>query len=121
MQERRTDKHFQQLFTKDSNLVTKLDLQPIRMSHIRKQAKWYSSQTPPDVHPNVQSYFRPHLYSCLDTVNTQMTDRFEQDGSQKLQKLENVLLEAELDKVVDEYPELNSRQLQVQLNMFEGM
>ncbi|XP_058623254.1 uncharacterized protein LOC131534415 [Onychostoma macrolepis] len=124
MQEKRTDEHFQQLFTKASDLVTKLDLQLIQMPHIREQAKRYSSQTAPDGNPNdpnVQSYFRPQYYSCLDMVNTQMTQRFDQDGIQKLQKLENVLLKAALDKVLDEYPELNSRQLQVQLNMFEAM
>ncbi|KAF3842442.1 hypothetical protein F7725_024393, partial [Dissostichus mawsoni] len=58
------------------------------------------------------------FYNALDTVNTQFIERFEQAGFHKLQQLENVLLHGDMDKVVEEYPELNSRLLQVQLAMF---
>ncbi len=51
-------------------------------------------------------------------MNTQFIERFDQAGFHKLQQLENVLLCRDMDKVVDEYPELNSRLLQVQVAMF---
>lgn len=51
-------------------------------------------------------------------MNTQFIERFDQTGFHKLQQLEDVLLRGDMGKVVDEYPELNSRLLQVQLVMF---
>ena len=62
--------------------------------------------------------YRAQFNNALDTVNTQFIERFDQAGSHKLQQLENVLLRGDMDKVLDEYPELNSRLLQVQLAMF---
>ncbi|KAI4787658.1 hypothetical protein KUCAC02_036324, partial [Chaenocephalus aceratus] len=67
--------------------------------------------------PMPQSLYRVQFYNALDTVNTQFIERFEQAGSHKLQQLEHVLLHADMDKVVEEYPEVNSRLLQVQLAM----
>ncbi|KAF3834036.1 hypothetical protein F7725_025240 [Dissostichus mawsoni] len=69
-------------------------------------------------HPDSQSLYRIQFYNALDTVNAQFIERFEQAGFHKLQQLENVLLHGDMDKVVEEYPELNSRLLQVQLAIF---
>ena len=62
--------------------------------------------------------YRAKFYNASDTVNTQFVERLYQAGFHKLQQLENVLLHRDMDKVVDEYPELNSGLLQVQLAMF---
>ncbi|KAF3833337.1 hypothetical protein F7725_027002, partial [Dissostichus mawsoni] len=99
-------------------VATKLDLQPIQMPHVRKPTKRYTGQAAAHIHPDAQSLYRVQFYNALDTVNTQFIERFEQAGFHKLQQLENVLLHGDMDKVVEEYPELNSRLLQVQLAMF---
>jgi len=50
----------------------------------------------------------------------QCNERFSQDGLQRLQKLEDVLITGNIDAVVDEYPELNAMALEVQLKMFQA-
>ncbi|KAI4823283.1 hypothetical protein KUCAC02_011878 [Chaenocephalus aceratus] len=99
-------------------VATKLDLQPIQIPHVRKPTKRYTGQASAHIHPDAQSLYRVQFYNALDTVNTQFIERFEQAGFHKLQPLENVLLHGDMEKVVEEYPELNSRLLQVQLAMF---
>ncbi|KAF3851402.1 hypothetical protein F7725_013174 [Dissostichus mawsoni] len=118
MQDKRTEEHFDVLFSKATAVATKLDLQPIQMPHVRKPTKRYTGQAAAHIHPDAQSLYRIQFYNALDTVNTQFIERFEQAGFHKLQQLENVLLHGDMDKVVEEYPELNSRLLQVQLAMF---
>ncbi|KAJ8349613.1 hypothetical protein SKAU_G00247430 [Synaphobranchus kaupii] len=50
----------------------------------------------------------------------QLKERFDQGGLKMLAKLEKVLLTGEMETaVVDQYPELNQRSLEVQLNMFK--
>ncbi|KAJ8404320.1 hypothetical protein AAFF_G00340930 [Aldrovandia affinis] len=120
MQDKRTEEHFDVLFSKATAVATKLDLQPIQMPHVRKPTKHYTGQAAAHIHPDAQSLYRAQFYNALDTVNTQFIERFDQAGFHRLQQLENVLLHGDMDKVVDEYPELNSRLLQVQLAMFEA-
>ncbi|KAF3847347.1 hypothetical protein F7725_020375 [Dissostichus mawsoni] len=110
MQDKRTEEHFDVLFSKATAVATKLDLQPIQMPHVRKPTKRCTGQAAAHIHPDAQSLYRIQFYNALDT--------FEQAGFHKLQQLENVLLHGDMDKVVEEYPELNSRLLQVQLAMF---
>ncbi|KAI4818730.1 hypothetical protein KUCAC02_004032 [Chaenocephalus aceratus] len=117
MQVKRTEEHFDILFSKATAVATKLDLQPIQIPHVRKPTKRYTGQAAAHIHPDAQSLYRVQFYNALDTVNTQFIERFEQAGFHKLQQLENVLLHGDMDKVVEEYPELNSRLLQVQLAM----
>ncbi|KAJ3595748.1 hypothetical protein NHX12_005051, partial [Muraenolepis orangiensis] len=84
------------------------------MPHVRKPTKHYTGQTAAHIHPDAQSLC-DESNSTMDTVNTQFIERFEQAG---FHKHENELLHGDMDKAVDEYPELNSRLLQVQLAMF---
>ncbi len=59
-------------------------------------------------------------FSTLDTAVVQCTERFSQEGLQRLQKLEDVLISGKIDLVLDEYPELNAMALEVQLKMFQA-
>ncbi len=59
-------------------------------------------------------------FSTLDTAVVQCTERFSQEGLQRLQKLEDVLISGKIDPVLDEYPELNAMALEVQLKMFQA-
>ncbi|KAJ3595212.1 hypothetical protein NHX12_004516 [Muraenolepis orangiensis] len=114
IQDKRTEENFDVLFSKATAVATKLDLQPIQMPHVRKPTKHYTGQTAAHIHPDAQSLC-DESNSTMDTVNTQFIERFEQAG---FHKHENELLHGDMDKAVDEYPELNSRLLQVQLAMF---
>ncbi len=58
-------------------------------------------------------------FSTLDTAVVQCTERFSQEGLQRLQKLEDGLISGKIDPV-DEYPELNAMALEVQLKMFQA-
>ncbi|KAI4786533.1 hypothetical protein KUCAC02_037055 [Chaenocephalus aceratus] len=118
MQVKRMEEHFDVLFSKATAVATMLDPQPIQIPHLRKPTKRYTGQAAAHIHPDAQSLYRVQFYNAVDTVNTQFIERFEQAGFHKLQQLENVLLHGDMDKVVEEYPELNSRLLQVQLAMF---
>ncbi|KAF3859947.1 hypothetical protein F7725_000202 [Dissostichus mawsoni] len=112
MQDKRTEEHFDQLLWQQSWTYNQF------RSHVRKPTKRCTGQAAAHIHPDAQSLYRIQFYNALDTVNTQFIERFEQAGFHKLQQLENVLLHGDMDKVVEEYPELNSRLLQVQLAMF---
>ncbi len=59
-------------------------------------------------------------FSTLDTAVVQCTERFSQEGLQRLQKLEDGLISGKIDPVLDEYPELNAMALEVQLKMFQA-
>ncbi|KAF3835667.1 hypothetical protein F7725_028225, partial [Dissostichus mawsoni] len=107
MQHKRTEEHFDVLFSKATAVATKLDLQPIQMPHVCKPTKRYTGQAAAHIHPDAQSLYRVQFYNALDTVNTQFIERFEQAGFHKLQQLENVLLHGDMDKLP-----------QVQLAMF---
>lgn len=67
------------------------------------EADAYRAQTP-------MEHYRVEYYKVLD--------RFQQDGLLTLQKLENTLLTGKIDFVVDEYPDINTQLLAVQLPMF---
>ncbi len=65
--------------------------------------------------------YRVEFYSVLDTVDAQTTEKFMQPGIQTLKELENSLLTPITnDKAVQKYPELNKKDLKVQLAMFKN-
>ncbi|KAJ8373427.1 hypothetical protein AAFF_G00265540 [Aldrovandia affinis] len=47
MQDKRTEEHFDVLFSKATAVATKLDLQPIQMPHVRKPTKHYTVRLQP--------------------------------------------------------------------------
>ena len=56
----------------------------------------------------------------FDTADVQFRERFHQTSLEVLQKLENVLVTGKSDAIVDQYPEINRRMLDVQLAMFKS-
>lgn len=116
---KRTEEKFQEMYHHTTEMVTKLNIVPITMPHIRRPPKRftgnataYSSTTPED-------YYRADFFKVLDVVDMQMKEKFDQSGLEVLAKLEKVLLTGEMDAAVDQYPELNRRSLEVQLSMFK--
>ncbi|KAF3849461.1 hypothetical protein F7725_019180 [Dissostichus mawsoni] len=55
MQDKRTEEHFDVLFSKATVVATKLDLQPIQMPHVRKPTKRCTGQAAAHIHPDAQS------------------------------------------------------------------
>lgn len=56
----------------------------------------------------------------MDSVDTQFEARFSQRDLKVLQELENVLLTGAVSSVTNDYPELDSITLKVQLSMFHS-
>lgn len=65
-------------------------------------------------------YFRHKFFKILDTADVQFRERFHQTSLEVLEKLENVLVTGKSDAIVDQYPEINRRMLDVQLAMFKS-
>ena len=120
LQAKRSEVHFDWLYSKASQIVTSLNLQPIKMPHVRKPPKRFTGPATSHSHSTAQAYYRMQYYNTLDTAVVQCNERFSQDGLQRLQKLEDVLISGNIDAVVDEYPELDAMALEVQLKMFQA-
>ncbi len=117
-QSQRTEEAFITVYTSATDLVTSLDIEPIKMPHLRKPQRRHAGPAEPYVSSTDQEYYRVQFFQVLDIVTTQLTKRFEQEGLQHLVKLEKVLLSGQVDDVVDLYPELQFQSLKVQLAMF---
>ncbi len=117
-QSQRTEEAFITVYTSATDLVTSLDIEPIKMPHLRKPQRRHAGPAEPYVPSTDQEYYRVQFFQVLDIVTTQLTKRFEQEGLQHLAKLEKVLLSGQVDDVVDLYPELQFQSLKVQLAMF---
>ncbi len=113
-QSQRTEEAFITVYTSATDLVTSLDIEPIKMPHLRKPQRRHAGPA----EPYIQEYYRVQFFQVLDIVTTQLTKRFEQEELQHLVKLEKVLLSGQVDDVVDLYPELQFQSLKVQLAMF---
>ncbi len=105
-QSQRTEEAFITVYTSATDLVTSLDIEPIKMPHLRKPQRRHAGPAEPYVPSTDQEYYRVQFFQVLDIVTTQLTKRFEQEGLQHLVKLEKVLLSGQVDDVVDLYPEL---------------
>ncbi len=117
-QSQRTKEAFITVYTSATDLVTSLDIEPIKMPHLRKPQRRHAGTAEPYVPSTDQEYYRVQFFQVLDIVTTQLTKRFEQEGLQHLVKLEKVLLSGQVNDVVDLYPELQFQSLKVQLAMF---
>ncbi len=117
-QSQRTEEAFITVYTSATDLATSLDIEPIKMPHLRKPQRRHAGPAEPYVPSTDQEYYRVQFFKVLDIVTTQLTKRFEQEGLQHLVKLEKVLLSGQDDDVVDLYPELQFQSLKVQLAMF---
>ncbi len=116
-QSQRTEEAFT-VYTSATDLVTSLEIEPIKMPHLRKPQRRHAGPAEPYVPSTDQEYYRVQFFQVLDIVTTQLTKRFEQEGLQHLVKLEKVLLSGQVNDVVDLYPELQFQSLKVQLAMF---
>lgn len=90
-----------------------LHLTPIASPRVR-----IPGSAPAHVHASPTDYYWTEFYRVLDVVDMQFRERFEQEGTQMLRHLEQVLLTGEIHGVVQQYPEINPDILKVQLALF---
>ncbi|CAK6970468.1 PREDICTED: zinc finger MYM-type protein 1-like [Scomber scombrus] len=113
LQEKRTEGTFQQIFDSATELVTSLNISPIEMPRIRRPPKRLAGEIAAHAPAGSVDYFRREFYKMLDTADVQFRERFHQTSFEVLQKLENVLVTGKGDAIVDQYPEINRRMLDV--------
>uniref|UniRef100_A0A3Q3EIY1 DUF4371 domain-containing protein n=2 Tax=Kryptolebias marmoratus TaxID=37003 RepID=A0A3Q3EIY1_KRYMA len=116
---KRSDEVFQSLFEKASATVKSLDLEPITLPRVRQPPKCFSGDSSSFSPKTPMEHYRVEFFKVLDSVHTQLTERFQQGGLLTLQKLENTLLSGTIDPVVHDYPEINAQLLEIQLPMFK--
>ena len=111
--------HFEAVFKEAEDRCGNLSLDPIVPPRTRRPPKRYSGQAPACTPGSAVNFYRAEFYRVLDTVDTQITERFMQPGIQTLKELENSLLTPITnDAAVCKYPELKEEDLRVQLAMF---
>lgn len=120
LQEKRTEGRFKQIFDRATELVTSLNISPIEMPRIRRPPKRLAGEVSAHAPAASVDYFRREFFQMLDTADVQFRERFHQASLEVLQKLENVLVTGKSDAIVDQYPEINRRMLDVQLAMFKS-
>lgn len=118
---KRTEEKFQEIYSHATEMITKLNIEPITMPHIRRPPKRFIGNVTTALTPTTpEEHYRADFFKVLDTVDIQLKERFDQGSLKTLTKLEEALLTGDVDTaVVDQYPELNERSLKVQLNMFK--
>lgn len=115
----RKEQRFQQIFDSATELVTSLNINPVEMPRIRRPPKQLAGEAAAHAPAASVDYFRGEFFKILDTADVQFRERFHQKSLEVLQKLENVLITGKTDSIVDQYPEINRRMLDVQLAMFK--
>ncbi|KAL1269056.1 hypothetical protein QQF64_031345 [Cirrhinus molitorella] len=118
---KRTEEKFQEIYSHTTEMITKLNIQPITMPHIRRPPKCLIGNVTTAHKPTTpEEHYRADFFKVLDTADIQLKERFDQGGLKTLAKLEESLLTGEMDTaVVDQYHELNQKSLKVQLKMFK--
>lgn len=103
-----------------TELIANIKIQFIQMPHICNPPKSFTGNAASYSLTSPEDFYRAKLFNVVDIVDVQLSERFKQGGLETLAKLEEVLLSGEMDAaVVDQYPELNRRSLEVQLAMFK--
>lgn len=103
---KRSDEMFHHIHTKATELVTSTGIEPIQMPHARKPPKRFTGNATAFVPATTEEHYRIDFFKMLDTVDMQLTMRFEQSSLQVLDELERVLLTGKMQDVVSQYPEL---------------
>lgn len=115
---KRDTEHFQTIFWEAEDRCDNLPLQHIVLPHrpTHRPPKRYSGQATAYTSESALDFYR----TVLDTVDTQMSDRFMQQGIEMIKQLENILLTDITNDAVRKYPELNEENLKVQIAMFKN-
>ncbi|KAK0155291.1 Zinc finger MYM-type protein 1 [Merluccius polli] len=120
MKSKRNTEHFEAVFKEAEDRCASLSLEPIVLPRTQRPPKRYSGQAPAYTPQSAVEFYRVEFYRVLDTVDTQISERFMQPGIQTLKEIENTLLTPTAnDAAIRRYPELKEDDLRVQLAMFK--
>ncbi|KAK5622995.1 hypothetical protein CRENBAI_021346 [Crenichthys baileyi] len=98
-------------------MVGALGFEEIKMPHQRRPPKRYSSGASQQSPKTAEECYRTGFYCLLYTVDVQFQIRFTQSDLDVLDKLEAILLTGDVDDTVEQYLELSSHTLKVQLDV----
>lgn len=118
LKDKRNEEAFQSLFEQANVIVNSLNLKAITVPELRQPPKRFRVEGSTNTSKTATEHYRDEFYQVLDVVEAELNERFQQEGILTLQKIENTLLTGQIDSVCDEYPEINSQLLAVQLPMF---
>uniref|UniRef100_A0A087XAH7 DUF4371 domain-containing protein n=1 Tax=Poecilia formosa TaxID=48698 RepID=A0A087XAH7_POEFO len=107
-------------FDEATQMVDALGLEEIKMPHQRRPPTRYSGNASQHCPKTAEEHHRVQFCHMFDTADMQFQERFTQADLNVLEKLEAILLSGDVDETVDQYPELSSHSLKVQLNMFHA-
>ena len=115
----RSEAKFREIFDKTEEMIDSLGIEPIQVPHQRAPPKRYTGAESQHI-ATAEEWYRAEYYKLMDSVDTQFEVRFSQRDLKVLQELENVLLTGAVSSVTNDYPELDSITLKVQLSIFHS-
>jgi len=120
----RSEEKFHQIFTSVNDNITQFDLKPIRLPRQRRPPRRQSGPAVAYAAPTAEIHYRTEYLAFVDTAIGQLRTRFNPDspGLSTYLILEQILISGQIstDKdVVNNYPELNTGRLAIQLGMFK--
>lgn len=82
---KRTEESFQEIYSHATEMITKLNIQPITIPHIRRPPKRFIGNVTTAHTPTTpEEHFRADFFKVLDNVDIQLKERFDQGGLKTL-------------------------------------
>ncbi|KAJ1138377.1 hypothetical protein NDU88_004764 [Pleurodeles waltl] len=118
----RNDESFNSLIHSTNQMTSKYHLNAIEVPRLRRIPKRIDDSAAETFHPaTVGDYYRPQYFELSDTVSVHLTQRFDQEGIQRYEKLEQVLLTGSGMDSISQYKEIDPLLLQAQLTILSSM
>ncbi|KAJ1135890.1 hypothetical protein NDU88_002319 [Pleurodeles waltl] len=118
----RNDESFNSLIHSTNQMTSKYHLNAIEVPRLRRIPKRIDDGAAETFHPaTVGDYYRPQYFELLDTVSVHLTQRFDQEGIQRYEKLEQVLLTGSGMDSISQYKEIDPLLLKAQLTILSSM
>ncbi|KAJ1089934.1 hypothetical protein NDU88_003074 [Pleurodeles waltl] len=118
----RNDESFNSLIHSTNHMTSKYHLNAIEVPRLQRLPKRIDDGAAESFHPaTVGDYYRPQYFELLDTVSVHVTQRFDQEGIQRYEKLEQVLLTGSGMDSIAQYKEIDPLLLKAQLTILSSM
>ena len=118
---KRNEEYFATLLQKVQRIIADMSLNEIELLRVRKPPKRFTGPSASYQPPTVEEHYRKIYYAMLDTAIMQLDERWKlspASGITVYSQLENTLMNAEISDCISTYPELDSKSLLLQLQMF---
>ena len=120
----RSDEKFREILESTNDTIADLDLEPLRIPRPRRPPARFSGPSECYVSLTVEEYYRHEFFKFVDTVQAQLTERFDHNsrGLSTYLHLETVLLSGQTSTAMETlaaYPEIDTVRLSTQLAMFK--